>query len=75
MKGNKSGVSIIPVASELISVPVCLSSSCWVDLKNGEVDFECSSIRYRETAHGLEPALWLVGGNCLSLGRSMFNVG
>lgn len=45
-----------------------------MDFKNGEVDLECLSVRYREAARGLEPALWLVGVNCLSLGRFMFTL-
>lgn len=73
MKGNKSGVSIIPLAVELIGVYlfVDLAGVRWIKKVDEESTLSVG-VRYQEGALGPDPAVWLVDANCLSLGRFLF---
>lgn len=73
MKGNKSGVSIVPLAGELTGIYLFVHPAGVGWIKKVEEKCVLSvGVRYQEAALGLDPALWLVGVNCLSLGRFLF---
>ncbi|XP_010181749.1 PREDICTED: coiled-coil domain-containing protein 85A, partial [Mesitornis unicolor] len=67
MKGNKSGVSFIPLPRELIGVYlfIYLAGVGWI--KRVEKCIWSVGVRYQEAALGFDPALSLVEVNCLSL--------